>query len=329
MFRAPSPGKSKESGGSRPLDSPRVRVAFFGSPDFALPSLEALAVSRHDLALVVSQPARPVGRHAVATDPPVAARARSIGVPVYQPETLRGEEALSRLSGASADLFVVVAYGRILGRRTLAIPRLGAVNVHGSLLPRWRGASPVQAALLAGDAETGVSIMKMDEGMDTGPVYAVERTRVAPDEAAGALSARLAALGAGLLLSCLDGIEARSLAARPQEAEGATLCPKIRREDGRVDWSLPAGALVRRDRAFDPWPGLFAFRAGARVKLSGLAAREGAGAPGTVLEAGERLVVACGTGAVAVSTLQAEGRRALEAPAFVRGERVAVGETWA
>ena len=155
-----------------------MRVVFFGSPSFALPSLEALLEAGHEVVLVVSQPARPVGRHAEPEDPPVAARARSLGLSLWQPASLKGEEALARLAATGPDLFVVVAYGRILGPRTLAIPRLGCLNVHGSLLPRWRGASPVQAALLAGDEETGVSLMRMDEGMDTGPVYAQASTAV-------------------------------------------------------------------------------------------------------------------------------------------------------
>lgn len=305
-----------------------MRVAFFGSPPFALPALEALAASGHQLALVVSQPARPAGRHARPADPPVAARAKELGLPVYQPETLRGDEPQGRLASAAADLFVVVAYGRILGPRTLALPRLMAVNVHGSLLPRWRGASPVQAALLAGDLETGVSIMKMDAGMDTGDVLASLRTPVLPEEDASGLSERLARLGAGLLVETLPAVERGTAVAVPQPAEGATLCPKVRREDGRVDWGLPAPALVRRDRAFRPWPGLFAFRSGRRVKLSGLSAVEASGPAGTVLEAGERLVLACGEGAASVSSLTAEGRRELPAAEFVRGERVREGEVW-
>ena len=305
-----------------------MRIVFFGSPEFALPSLEALAGSGHELALVVSQPARPVGRHAALTDPPVAARAKALGAPVWQPETLKGEEALSRLVSLAADLFVVVAYGRILGPRSLAAARLGAVNVHGSILPRWRGASPVQAALLAGDAETGVSIMQMDVGLDTGPVLAEARTRVGPGDDATVLAARLAAMGAALLVATLPSYEAGTAAAVPQPAEGATECPKIRREDGRVGWSDVAAALVRKERAFTPWPGLFAVRNGGRVKLAGLAAVEAAGPPGTVLETGDRLVVACGEGAVAIGALQAEGRRLFPAREFVNGERVVAGEVW-
>lgn len=307
-----------------------MRLAFFGSPDFALPSLEALLAAGHDVALAVSQPAKPVGRAAELLDPPVARRAKELGLDVFQPPTLKDDAAVARLADARADLFVVVAYGKILAQRVLDLPRLGCVNVHGSVLPRWRGASPVQAALLAGDAESGVSIMRMEAGMDTGPVYAVARGPIAPEEDAGALSARLAREGAELLVATLPGVEGGTLAPAPQDDSLATLCPKIRREDGQADFARPAEELVRRLRAFTPWPGLFAFRGGKRVKL--LAARAVAGTPGAppgeVLAAGEEVVVACGEGALALARLQAEGRRPLDAATFARGERVAAGERW-
>lgn len=307
-----------------------MRIVYFGSPDFALPSLEGLLAAGHEVALVVSQPAKPAGRSAELSDPPLARRAKELGLPVFQPPTLKDDAAVARLADVRADLFVVVAYGKILAQRVLDLPRLGCVNVHGSVLPRWRGASPVQAALLAGDAESGVSIMRMEAGMDTGPVYAVARGPIGPEEDAGALSARLAREGAELLVATLPRIEAGAAAPEPQDDALATLCPKIRREDGQADFSRPAEELVNRLRAFTPWPGLFAFRAGRRVKL--LAARAVAGresaSPGEVLSAGEEVVVACGAGALALARLQAEGRKPLDAGTFVRGERVAPGETW-
>lgn len=304
-----------------------MRVVFFGSPDFALPSLEALREAGHELALVVSQPAKPVGRSGRLSDPPVAARAKELGLATLQPETLKDPAARAALSAAGADLFVVVAYGKILAQAVLEMPRLACVNVHGSILPRWRGASPVQAALLHGDAETGIAIMKMDAGMDTGPVWAMERTAIGAEEDAAALSERLARAGARLLVATLPRIAAGE-APMPQPAEGATLCPKIRREDGKVDFTRPSEELVRRARAYSPWPGLFAFRSGVRVKLEGVAAAEGRGAPGTLLEAGPRVVIACGTGAIAAARLQAEGRRPLPAADFARGERLVPGEVW-
>ncbi len=308
-----------------------MRVAFLGSPAFALASLDALRDSGHDVVLVVSQPARPVGRHAAPEDPPVAARARALGLPLWQPESLKGEAALARLAAPGADVFVVVAYGRILGPRTLALPPLGCLNVHGSLLPRWRGASPVQAALLAGDVETGVTLMKMDAGMDTGPVYAEARTPIGPGDDAGTLSERLSRMGATLLVERLPAIAAGSLVPVAQDGALATECGKISREDAKVDWALPAEAIARRARAFTPWPALFCERAGRRVKLADVRTLpcEGSGepvAPGTVLATGERLVVACGEGALAVGVLQAEGRKALPAREFAAGARLVAGE---
>ena len=341
-----------------------MKVVFFGSPSFALPSLESLRGAGHTLALVLSQPGKPVGRRGEVTDPPVAARAKSLGIQVFQPPTLKDDEAVARLSAVGADVFVVVAYGKILAKRVLDLPRLGCVNVHGSLLPRWRGASPVQAAVLAGDAVAGVSIMKMDAGMDTGPVYTMRETRIGEEESAEELGARLATIGAQALIETLYFLEGESDDADAQAPRGAagagapaphapsqkifnpplpqdsllsTSCPKITREDARVDWTRPATELVRRARAFTPWPGLFTTRRNTRVKLSGLSVEAESGqvrvraersSPGPVLEAGGRLVVACGEGAVAVATLQAEGRRALPAAEFVRGDRVLAGERW-
>jgi len=341
-----------------------VQIVFFGSPSFALPALEALLEAGHRISLVVSQPGKPAGRKGDLTDPPVAALAKSLRIHVFQPATLKDDAAVARLAEARADVFVVVAYGRILAQRVLDLPRLGSLNVHGSLLPRWRGASPVQAAILAGDAVTGVSVMKMDAGMDTGPVYATRETRIGEEETAEELGARLALMGAQALvetLAFLEGEWGKGEATAPRGTAGAgappppapsqkifnpplrqdsflaTHCPKITREDGRVDWSRPAAELVRRGRAFNPWPGLFTIRRNTRLKLFHVSLETGDGSvregatgisQGTLLEAGPRVVVACGEGAVAIGTLQAEGRRALEAAEFVRGERVAAGERW-
>lgn len=313
-----------------------MQVVFFGSPYFALPSLESLRDVGHTLALVVSQPGKPVGRRGEVTDPPVAARAKSLGIQVFQPSTLKDDAAVARLSAAGADVFVVVAYGKILAQRVLDLPRLGCVNVHGSLLPRWRGASPVQASVLAGDAVTGVSIMKMEAGMDTGPVFTMRETRIGEEESAEELGARLALMGADALVETLNFLEGE-WGPVPQDESRATTCPKITREDARVDWTRPAVELARRSRAFTPWPGLFTIRKNTRVKLSRLSPvasalwlRDGAegSSPGTILEAGTRLVVACGEGAVSIGTLQAEGRRALPVAEFIRGERVLPGERW-
>jgi methionyl-tRNA formyltransferase len=305
-----------------------MRLVFFGSPDFAVPSLEALVAAGHEVALVVSQPARPVGRHGEPSDPAVARLAKSLSLPLFQPESLKADDAVARLAGPRADLFVVAAYGKILAQRVLDLPRLFCLNAHGSVLPRWRGASPVQAAILAGDATTGVSIMKMEAGMDTGPVLAVRETPIRGADTAATLGARLSAMGASLLVETIGRLPVPLV---PQDDARATYCPKIAREDGLVDWSRPALELARRDRAFTPWPGLFTFRKASRLKLAGLEpAPRGAAdaAPGTVLATSPALVIACGEGAVSVAALQAEGRRRLAAADFVRGERVAPGEIW-
>jgi len=305
-----------------------LRVVFFGSPEFALPSLEALVAAGHDVSLVVSQPAKPVGRKAERTDPPVARRAKELKLAVFQPDTLKGEDAAHLLAAPAADLFVVVAYGKILKERVLSLPRLGCLNVHGSVLPRWRGASPVQAALLAGDVETGVSLMRMDPGMDTGPVYRSVATPIGGGEDAATLSARLAEMGARLLVESLPAIARGELVPVPQDDTRATYCPKIAREDGRVDWTRDAAELARKARAFTPWPGVFTVRAGARLKLSGVSAApapEGV-EPGTVLSVGDDATIACGRGALRVKVLQVEGRRPLPAREFARGERLAPGE---
>lgn len=316
----------------------RVRIVFFGSPAFAVTSLTALLDAGHEIALVVSQPEKPAGRSGAPMPPAVARCATERGLPLFQPESLKGDEAALRLAEAGADLFVVAAYGKILPKRVLDLPRLGCVNVHGSLLPRWRGASPVQAALLAGDVTTGVSIMKMDAGMDTGPVYAKRETGIGEEEDAASLGARLASLGADALvetLNFLEGVNAPSkkisLPPVPQDDSLATYCPKIAREDGLVDWARPAIELVRRDRAFTPWPGLFTFRRKSRLKLASLSLVPGEPSglpPGTIISISPSLVVACVGGAVAVGELQAEGRKRLSAADFIRGERVVPGETW-
>jgi methionyl-tRNA formyltransferase len=351
--------KKRREGSGAPDRLRAMRLVFFGSPAFAVPSLAGLLRAGHEVALVVSQPARPAGRSGEPVDPAVARLGKTRGVPLFQPPSLKTDEAVSRLAGARADLFVVAAYGKILPQRVLDLPGSGAVNVHGSLLPRWRGASPVQAAILAGDTMTGVTIMKMDAGMDTGPVFATDVTVIGEDENAATLGARLAEMGADLLVETLSVLEdekgnsqtkpsAAVRTVRPdnrssssskrfffppvlQDSSCATYCPKIAREDGLVDWSRPALELVRRDRAFTPWPGLFTFRRATRLKLAGLSLAAGGPSglpPGAVVSRAPVLIVACGDGSVAVRELQAEGRRRLPAAEFARGERVTPGEVW-
>jgi methionyl-tRNA formyltransferase len=302
------------------------RLAFFGTPDFALPTLQALVSAGRVPLVVVTQPDRPAGRGQRVQAPVVARWAREQGIDVWQPARVRDVEAIERVRALELDLAVVAAFGQIFPRELLVAPRLGCVNVHASLLPRHRGAAPVQAALLAGDDETGVSIMRMEEGLDTGPVLLQGHTRIAGHETAGELLPRLAHLGAALMLEALAGLEAGTLVETPQPSEGATYAPRLTKQQGRVDWSQPAAAVARQLRALTPWPGASAELAQAPIKLlGGKPLDESSGEPaGSLL--GMRngaLAVACGQGTVfGVERLQRPGRRPLAAAELLRGERL-------
>jgi len=298
-----------------------LKSVFFGTPDFAVPSLEAvLPIARPEL--VVTQPDRPAGRHARPVPSAVAVRAERAGLALAKPERLRGNRELQqRLEGIHPDVGVVVAYGRILPPEILAVPRLGFVNVHASLLPRHRGASPVQAALIAGDSETGVCTMRVVEELDAGPLYRSRRLAIGPEEDAGALSNRLALLGAEVLTETLRGLEAGTLAPTPQAGE-PTFCRPLSREDGGVDWTLPADAIARRLRAYSPWPGLHTFLGAERVKI--LDARPvptgAARPPGTLWKEGDlALVAAGGATTLELRRVQRAGRKPVRGGEFVRG----------
>ncbi|HEX5760813.1 MAG TPA: methionyl-tRNA formyltransferase, partial [Thermoanaerobaculia bacterium] len=282
------------------------------------------------------RPPRPAGRGQRLEEPPVARRARALGLPLLQPERVRAEPFLAALAALRPDAAVVVAFGQLFPRALLDLPAHGCINLHASLLPRWRGAAPIQAAIAAGDRVTGVTTMRMEEGLDTGPLLLREEVAIEADETAGELAARLARRGAELLVRTLDGLAAGTLVPRPQREEEATYAPRLTRASGRADWSLAAEALADRLRAFTPWPGLWATLRGAPVKLVAARAVAAAAAPrepfeGTVLGlAGGRLEVLCGGGTVlGVETLQRPGRRPLPAPAFANGERLRAGERFA
>ncbi len=306
-------------------DDPRPAVLFFGTPEFAVPSLAALLASGAHVPLVVTQPDRPVGRHAAPQPSPVAELARARGIPTEKPASVRGNaDLLARLAAARPAAIAVVAYGRIFPPELLRLPRLGCVNVHASLLPRWRGASPIQAAILAGDPETGVATMRMEEGLDTGPVYLERRVSIGERETAGELSSRLADLGGALLVETLSGLAAGTLAARPQTGE-PTVCRPIRREDAHVDWERPADEILRRLRAFTPWPGLHTFLEGERVKiLEADLGPPGHGAPPGAFElsGGDFVVAAGGRSALRLLRLQRAGRRPVTGAEFARAARL-------
>jgi len=286
-----------------------------------VPSLTALLDAGVEIPLVVTQPDRPVGRHAAPVASAVARAAEARGIPVEKPERLRGNDALlQRIGDLAPDAGVVVAYGKLLPNPLLALPRLGFVNVHASLLPKYRGASPIQAAILAGDSETGVATMRVVEELDAGPIYRQRRVSIGEREAADSLTRRLAAAGGELLVETLHDLAAGSAAASPQEGE-PSYCKPIRREDGQVDWSLPAVDLERRLRAYTPWPGLFTFLGPERVKI--LAAEAGPGGrtepPGAFWSEGDRLFASAGDGgSLEVKLLQRAGRKPVSGADFAR-----------
>lgn len=295
----------------------KLRLAFMGTPVFAVTSLAALAEAGHEIACVYSQPPRPAGRGHREQPSPVHRFAAERGWLVRTPKSLRDAAEQEAFAALELDVAVVVAYGLILPRPILQAPRLGCVNVHASLLPRWRGAAPIQRALLAGDEETGVTIMQMDEGLDTGPILLSRALAIGKEETAESLHDRLAALGAEALVEALEGLAKGELHPRPQPEEGATYAEKLRREEGRLDWRRPAEELQRRVRAFTPWPGAWFEFQGERLKLLAAELAEGAGEPGKVLD--DRLTVACGKGALRLTRLQRPGRAPMNAEAFLRG----------
>jgi methionyl-tRNA formyltransferase len=303
-----------------------MRIVFFGTPEFAVPSLRALLRERYQVAGVVTQPDKPQGRsRTTLVSPPVKVEAVAAGIPILQPTRPHGDVFLAGLRRLEPDLGVVVAYGHLLQPSVLSLPSLGMINVHASLLPRWRGAAPIQHAILAGDSETGVSIMRMEAGLDSGPVLHRAATPVGSQETAGSLAARLAELGATALVEALSLVTAGLVRPEPQDPADVTFAPKIDRDSARLDWSRDARTLARQVRAFDPAPGAWTTHGDVPLKLFAAAPTAERGEPGAVLAAGERLVIACGDGALAVREAQPAGRTRLAVGDWVRGRGIAVG----
>lgn len=305
------------------------RVVFMGTPSFAVPILKALAAEKeYDLVCVVTQPDRPAGRGRKPAASAVKEAALALGLPIWQPRTLRDPEAVEKLRSLSPTVIVVAAFGQILKTDVLTIPPRGCVNVHASLLPRWRGAAPIPAAILAGDEETGVTIMLMDEGMDTGPILAQTAIPIRPDDTTGSLGERLSVLGAELLLATLPAWLAGEIQPRPQDDAQATVCKLLRKEDGQLDWSLPAVELERRVRAYNPWPGAYTMWRGRQLKILRAAALpewRGPQTPGQVISLPEGAGVSTGRGALLLLEVQMAGRRAMGIRDFMRGQREFVG----
>jgi methionyl-tRNA formyltransferase len=308
------------------IKSDKPRVVFFGTPEFALPCLEALC-EISETALVVSQPDRRSGRGLKLTPPPVRLLAERLRIPVIQPDSVRTAEFPETLRAIKPDLGVVVAFGRILTRATLESPRLGCVNIHASLLPKYRGAAPIQWAIVNGELETGVSLMQMDEGMDTGPVLAVAKTRIEPDATADSLSEKLARLGAELLRDRFLSLIRGELLPVPQDHASATYAPVLRKQDGAITWQKAAKEIHDFVRGMSPWPGAFTWLDDKRIAIHRMriSAEEGAfRRPGSILSADDRgIEVACGRGAVLIEELQVEGRRRMRVDQFLTGYRLA------
>jgi methionyl-tRNA formyltransferase len=304
-----------------------LSVVFMGTPDFAVPTLSEIIGQGHDVVAVYTRAPKPAGRGMDEQKTPVHRLADRFAIPVFTPKTLRDEKAQGDFASLNADVAVVVAYGLILPKAVLEAPALGCLNLHGSLLPRWRGAAPIQRAIMAGDTETGVMVMQMDEGLDTGPVGMVEKIAIAPDMTAQDLHDRMSVLGADLMVRALAALDRGSLAFVPQAEAGVTYAAKIDKAEARIDWSRPAAEIHNRVRGLSPFPGAW-FEADLgkgkeRVKVLRTQVAEGQGRPGEVIDDG--LVIACGTGAVRLVELQRAGAKAMKAADFLNGAKVGPG----
>jgi methionyl-tRNA formyltransferase len=300
-----------------------MRLIFLGTPEFAVPTLEAVLAAGHEVMCVYCQPPRPVGRGQREQPCAVERLARQRNLALRTPVSLKPADAQRAFLDLAADAAVVAAYGLILPAAVLAAPRYGCLNVHPSLLPRWRGAAPIQRAILAGDDETGVTIMEVDEGLDSGPLLLARTVPITATTTAAGLHDSLARIGAALIVEALAGLAAGTLKPRPQPTEGVTYAAKLTREEGRLDWSRPAADLERAVRALNPWPGAWFEHRGQRIRVLSAEVEAGSGAPGTVLD--DCLTVACGTDALRIDCLQRSGKSPVAAEAFLRGCPLAAG----
>ena len=304
-----------------------MRSIFMGSPEFALPALSALA-DLSEVAGVVTQPDRPAGRGRNLVPPPVKVLAQKIGLPVIQPETMRSPEVMDQLRAWRPDVIVVAAFGKILRSDVLSLPELGCLNLHASLLPRHRGAAPIPAAILAGDAETGITLMRMDEGLDTGPILAQKKIAIRPEDTAASLSRNLAALAAETLRTFFPVYIREGLTAIPQDDSRATYAPQLKKEQGRLDFLESSEQVARKVRAFQPWPGTFTLWNGQPLKILEVetGSNPGGPAPGTVVEHGDFPAVQTADGLIILRIIQPAGKRAMPGDVFLRGARNFIGQ---
>ena len=301
-----------------------LRLVFMGTPDFAVPTLVEMVGRGHEVAAVYTRAPKPSGRRGLEMQPsPVEREARRFGIPVLTPSTLKTADAEAQFRAHAADAAVVVAYGLILPEPILDASRLGCFNLHASALPRWRGAAPINRAIMAGDAATAVMVMRMEEGLDTGPVAMAERVAIGADMTAGELHDELARLGGDLMARALAALEKDALVLTPQAADGVTYAAKIGKADTRIDWARPWNEVHDHCRGLSPFPGAWCEIDGARVKVLRTTRGDGAGVPGTVLD--DRLTIACASGAVRIVQLQRAGKQAMQAEEFLRGSPVAPG----
>jgi methionyl-tRNA formyltransferase len=303
-----------------------MRVIFMGTPTFALPSLEALRARGEDLIAVVTQPDRPQGRGQVPTPSPVKVAALRAGVPIQQPEKVRHPDFLEWCRAAAPDLIVVVAFGQILPKALLDIPRQGCINVHASLLPKYRGAAPIAWAIIRGEAETGITTMQMDPGMDTGPTLVQRTLTIRPDDTAGTLGERLSQLGAQTLNETLDALKAGRLSPTPQDSSQATLAPLLKKDDGKIDWQQPATAIEALVRGLDPWPGARTEYEGTPWRIWRVRVQSDTGEAGVVFRADPAgILVGAADGSILITELQAPGKRRLTTREYLVGHAVNPG----
>jgi methionyl-tRNA formyltransferase len=301
-----------------------MKLVFMGTPEFAVPSLERLVSAGHEVAAVFTQPDRPKGRGQKETMPPVKEAALRLGLPVHQPVRVRAPEVVAQLATMGAEAMIVVGYGQIIPRSILDLPPRGILNVHASLLPKYRGAAPIQWAIANGETRTGVTIMKIDAGLDTGDMLTKWETEIGPEETSPELGARMAAAGADLLVETLAKLD--EITPEPQDHAQATWAPVIKKEDGRVDWSWDAAKVVNRMRGFTPWPGCYAILRGSRFHIWRARVVDRQMSPGELRQEGRRLFAGCGQGSLELFEVQLEGKKRMEASAFLNGFTVQAGE---
>jgi methionyl-tRNA formyltransferase len=303
-----------------------MRLVYMGTPQFAVPPLRALASAGHEIAGVVTRTDKPAGRGRTLAPPPVKSAAQELSTPVFQPKRVREPDFVRTLTDLAPEVIVVAAYGQILPGEILTVPRFGCINIHASLLPRYRGAAPINWAIIRGERETGITIMQMDEGMDTGAIVAQERIPIEPSDTAGSLTGKLSLLGSRMIVEALSRIASDTLSLEPQDHAKATMAPLLKKEDGLIDWTLSAQEIGNRVRGLFPWPGAYGFLGGKMVKILEVETAVGSAEPGEIVTpGGDELAAGTGAGLLKVLRLQPEGKKPMTAAEFLRGHRNVIG----